>query len=181
MIGIILARRYAKAIIGLAQEAGQVSEVGEELAKIAAVFDRSPELVHFFVDPTIPFQKKEKVLEDFLGKGEIQDLTGRFVNFLLAKGRLLGIREIASTYKDLEDELENKVRAKIVSAITLEDAEVNRIRKVLSDLSGKEVIMELEVDENILGGIVARLGSETYDGSLRNQLRQVRGNLSKGR
>lgn len=181
MIGFVLARRYAKALIDLAQKEGQVSQIGEELDWIAAIFDASPELAHMFTDPTVRAGRKEKILEELLGKGKIRELTGRFVALLLAKGRLLGIHEIATAYRDLADQLEKKVRVQIQSAVPLEDEEIDRFRKVLSEISGKEVVLEVEVDENLVGGVVTRMGGEVYDGSLKNQLMQVKENLSKGR
>jgi len=181
VIGFLLARRYAKAIIELAREADLVSEIGEELNRIAALFARSHELVHLFTDPTVGLEMKEKVLEDLLGKGGIKDLTRRFVHVLLAKNRLLGIEEIAIAYRDFADQLENRVRARIVSAARLQDEEVDRIRKTLSGMSGKDVVLELEVDESLMGGVVTQLGGEVYDGSLKNQLQQIKENLSKGR
>jgi F-type H+-transporting ATPase subunit delta len=181
VIGYVLARRYAKAIIELAQKAGLVSEIGDELNRIGELFAESHELIHLFADPTVGPELKEKILEDLLGKGGIQDLTRQFVHVLLSKNRLLGIGEIAVAYRDLSDQLNNRVRARIISAARLKDDEVDRIKKALFKISGQEVILELEVDENILGGIVAHLGSQVYDGSLRNQLQQIKENLSKGR
>ena len=181
MIGYVLARRYAKAIIDLAQEARLVSEIGDELKRIGELFAESHELVHLFADPTVISEMKEKVLEDLLGKGGIHDLTRRFVHVLLSKNRLLGIGEIAVAYRNLSDQLSNRVRARIISAARLHDDEIERIKKTLFKISGREVILEVEVDEDILGGIVTHLGSQVYDGSLRNQLQQVKESLSKGR
>jgi F-type H+-transporting ATPase subunit delta len=181
VIGIILARRYARAFIDLAQKAGQVSEIGEELNKIAELFTESHELVHLFTNPTVDSEAKQKVLEELLGKRGIQDLTKRFVHVLLSKNRLLGIGEIAVAYQDFSDQLNNRVRARIITAAPLKDEEVDRIRKTLSGMADQEVVLELEVDGNILGGIVAHLGSQVYDGSLKNQLQQIKENLSKGR
>jgi F-type H+-transporting ATPase subunit delta len=181
VIGYVLARRYARAIIDLAQETGQVTEIGEELSKIAALFAESPELVYLFTDPTVGAGKKERVLKDLLGKGNIRDLTQRFVHVLLSKNRLLGIGEIAMAYRDYSDRLNNRIRARIISASPLDKGEVERIRKTLTGIAQQEVVLELEVDENILGGIVAYVGSQVYDGSVKNQLQQIRENLSKGR
>jgi F-type H+-transporting ATPase subunit delta len=181
VIGYMLARRYAKAVIDLAQESGLVSEIGDELNRIAELFAESHELIHLFADPTVSDDMKEKVLEDLLGKGGIQDLTRQFVHVLLSKNRLLGIGEIAVAYRDLSDQLSNRVRAKIISATRLKDDEIDRIKKALFKISGQEVVLELEVDENILGGIVAQLGSQVYDGSLKNQLQQVKDSIGKGR
>jgi F-type H+-transporting ATPase subunit delta len=181
VIGLVLARRYARAIIDLAQEAGQVAEIGEELSKIAALFADSHDLVHLFTDPTVGSEMKENVLEKLLGKGGIRDLTKRFVHVLLSKNRLLGIGEIAGAYRDFSDQFSNRIRARIISAAPLKDEEVERIKKTLAGITEQEVVLELEVDENILGGVVAHLGSQVFDGSLENQLQQIKENLSKGR
>ena len=181
MIGLVLARRYAKALIDLAEEAGQIPGVREELAWMDAVFGSSQELVNLFMDPTVPFAQKKKVLTELFEKGEIGDLTRRFVTLLLDKNRLDGISEIAEAYGIYADEREHRLRARVHSAVPLEDEEVDRFRKILSEMSGKEVVLDVQVDEDLVGGVVTRLGGEVYDGSLKNQLQQMKENLSKGR
>jgi F-type H+-transporting ATPase subunit delta len=181
VIGIVLARRYAKSVIDLAQEAGILKEVGEDLDRIAGLFAQSHELVNVFSDPTITPAAKENVLAEVLEKGGVQELTMKFIHVVLQKGRILGIGEIASTYREILDELENRIRARVVSAARLSDKEQSRISDALSKISGKEVALEVEVDENLLGGVVAYMGSQVYDGSIKNQLTQIKDTLSKGR
>jgi F-type H+-transporting ATPase subunit delta len=181
VIGFVLAKRYAKAVIGLAQEAGTVIEVGEDLGQVAELFAGSPDLVHVFSDPTIASDIREKVLGDILEKGNIQELTMRFIHVLNEKNRILGIGEITQAYRDLSDQLANRIRARVVSASKLKKEEKNRIQKALSKMSGKEVVLEMEIDESLLGGVVAYMGSQVYDGSLKNQLAQIKDSLSKGR
>ena len=181
MIGIVLARRYAKAVIDLAQEAGVLKEVGQDLERIARLFADSHELANVFADPTIAPVAKEKVLAKVLEKSGVQELSMKFIHVVLRKERILGIEEIARSYRDLSDQLENKIRAKVVSAARLTDEEENRIKGALSKISGKNVALEVEVDESLLGGVVAYMGSQVYDGSIKNQLTQIKDNLSKGR
>lgn len=181
MIGLVLAKRYAKAAIDLAQEAGTVAEVGNDLERVAELFAESADLVHVFSDPTIAPDLKEKVLGDILAKGSIQELTTRFIHVLNEKNRILGIGEISRSYRDLSDQLANRTRARVVSASKLKDKDKNRIQEALSRISGKDVILEVEVDESLLGGVVAYMGSQVYDGSLKNQLAQIKDSLSKGR
>ena len=181
MIGIVLARRYARSVIDLAQEAGILKEVGEDLERISALFAESPQLGNVFADPTIAPEAKEKVLAEVLEKGGVQDLTMKFIHVVLRKGRILGIGAIARSYRDLMDQLENRVRARVVSAAQLSDKEKSSIKDALSKISGKEVTLEVEVDESLLGGVVAYMGSQVYDGSIKNQLTQIKDNLSKGR
>ncbi|MDF1536729.1 MAG: ATP synthase F1 subunit delta [bacterium] len=181
MIGFVLAKRYAKAVIGLAQEAGSVTEVGQELEQISGLFAENPDLVNVFSDPTIAHKIKEKVLEEILRKGSIQELTMRFIHVLNEKNRILGIGEISRSYRDLSDQLTNRTRAMVVSASKLEDKEKDKIKEALSRISGKDVILEIEEDESLLGGVVAYMGSQVYDGSLKNQLALIKDSLSKGR
>jgi len=181
LIGIVLAKRYAKAIIDLAQEAGVTKEVGRDLERIAGLFTESHELANAFADPTIAQEAKEKILAEVLERGGVQELTMKFVHVVLQKDRILGIGQIASSYRDLSDQLENRIRARVVSAAQLNEQEENRIKGALSKISGKDVILELEVDDSLLGGVVAYMGSRVYDGSIKNQLTQIRDNLSKGR
>jgi F-type H+-transporting ATPase subunit delta len=181
VIGIVLARRYAKSAIDLAKEAGILKEVGDDLDRIAELFAQSHELVNVFSDPTIASVAKEKLLAEVLAKGGVQDLTLKFIHVVLLKGRILGIGEIASTYRDILDQMENRIRARVVTAARLSDKEQSRISDALSKISGKEVALEVEVDESLLGGVVAYMGSLVYDGSIKNQLTQIKDNLSKGR
>lgn len=181
MIGYVLARRYAKAVIDLAREEGILKEVGEDLTRIGRTFGESPELVHVFSDPTVDHQAKERVLSEVLKSTKLQDLTLKFVRMLLEKHRILGIRKIAEVYQDLFDELENRIRARVVSAAAMDKKAEKRMREALTRISGKEVVLQVEVDESLLGGVVAYMGSQVYDGSLRNQLQQIKDTLSKGR
>ncbi len=181
MIGIVLAKRYAKAVIDLAQEAGVLKETGQDLDRIAGLFADSHELVNVFADPTIAPEAKERVLAEVLEKGSVQELTMKFIHVVLAKGRILGVGEIARAYREILDQLENRIRARIVTAARLSDAEKSRIKDALSQISGKDVALEVEIDESLLGGVVAYMGSQVYDGSIKNQLTQIKDNLSKGR
>lgn len=181
MIGLVLARRYAKALIDLAENEGIVAEVGEDLANIAVVFSENDDLTNVFSDPTVSTQQKADVLESVLEKGRVQGLTLKFLRVLLEKHRILGMAEIRNAYMDYADGLANRVRARVVTAIPLDKDEEDSVRKALARMSGKEVVLEIEVDDSLLGGMVAYMGGQVYDGSLSNQLHQVRENLRKGR
>ncbi len=181
MIGLVLARRYAKALIDLAREQGKVDEVGEDLAKITKVFSESHDLANAFSDPTVSTQVKGEVLEKVLEKSNIQNLTLKFLQVLLEKHRILGLKEINQAYTEYADNLANRMRARVVTAVPLDKDEEKNVRAALERMSGKEVVVEMEVDESLLGGMVAYMDGQVYDGSLSNQLHQVKESLRKGR
>ena len=119
MIGIVLARRYARSVIDLAKEAGILNEVGRDVERIAGLFAESHELVNVFSDPTIAAEAKEKVLAEVLKKGGVQELTMQFIHVVHSKGRILGVGEISDAYRELLDQLENRIRARVVAAARL--------------------------------------------------------------
>ncbi len=181
MIGFVLAKRYAQAVIDLAREENTIAEVGRDLESVEGLFEESPDLAYVFADPTVSIQTKKDILNAILDKAGVQNLTKRFVYILLEKNRIVGIEEIAAAYQDIADTIHNRVRTRVVVASPLGKGEEKRVAEALSKLTGKEVIMEIEVDENILGGIVAYVGSQVYDWSLANQLEQVKDSLSSRR
>lgn len=181
MIGLVLAKRYARAVIDLAQDRNLAGRVGEDLENITAAFNVSPELTFIMSDPTISIPEKKKILDAIMEKTGSEELTRRFINVVLEKNRIAGIGKISEAYRDIADELENRVRTRVVVASPLGKPEEKKIRDALTKLTGKDVILQVEVDEKILGGIVAYVGSQVYDWSLSNQLERLKESLSSGR
>ena len=181
MISFVLAKRYAQAVIDLAREENIIAEVSGDLEDVVGLFEESPDLAFIFADPTISIQKKKDILSVILDKAGVLDLTKRFVYVLLEKNRIVGIEEIAAAYRNIADTIHNRVRTRVVVAFPLGKGDEKKVREALSKLTGKEVILEIEVDENILGGVVAYVGSQVYDWSLANQLEQVKDSLSSRR
>ena len=181
MIGQVLARRYAQAVMNLAMEKDLLEDVGRDLKKIASLFSISADLSNTFSDPTVSLAAKEKVLSSIYKKTTVGEIARKFVSVLLSKNRIDGIGEIAEAYQHLHDLRENRIRARVVVAAPLSDSDAKRIHDTLSRLSGKEIILKVEVDESILGGMVAYVGSRVYDGSISNQLQQIKDTLSTGR
>ncbi len=87
---------------------------------------------------------------------------------------------VAQAYQELVDAVENVSRARVKAAITLDDATQARLRQTLEKLTGSTVVMEVEEDPAILGGIVARVGDLVLDGSVRSQIQSLRESLIKG-
>jgi F-type H+-transporting ATPase subunit delta len=181
VIGYTLAKRYAHALIDLAREAKQVDRVAAEIGELATVFAASPALTDFFANPTMAPAAKAEALGELLSRAGVEGLTADFARLLLAKHRLLGLPEIARAFRDQWDNLHNRVRARLVSAFPLGPEETARARKALSAISGKEVVLAVEVDPGIIGGLVAHVGGNIYDGSIRNQLAQFAERMHEGR
>ena len=104
----------------------------------------------------------------------------KFAILLFNKGRIGFLREIASYYKDLADELKGVVKASIVSATELSSDAVNKIKEALSAKTGKDIILNVEQDSSLIGGVVTKIGDLVLDGSVKTQLINMRETLKKG-
>ena len=159
MTGQAVSRRYAKALIELAQQEGRVDEVGDEIAGMAAQFESSPELRNLMFSPGIGEKEvKRGILMEMIRRGEMSDLSSRFLQLLLDKDRTRYIEAISVSYREFADELNNRIRAEIRSAFALSTEDEEALRTRLSVATGKNVILEIETDSSLLGGIKCPVG-----------------------
>ncbi|MDP6086851.1 MAG: ATP synthase F1 subunit delta [Nitrospinota bacterium] len=178
MTGGSVARRYAKALIELAAKGDRVDAVGEEIGQTAGLFESSADLRNLMFSPGIVKDVKRGILRELLARASASDLSGRFLQLLLEKDRLRYIAPISAMYRELADALNNRIRAQVRSAFALSDEEETALRNQLSAATGKEVVLEVETDSTLLGGLKARVGSATWDGSVRNHLESLRERLA---
>lgn len=178
MEGQAVARRYAKALIELAAPSGQAEEVGTNLADLTALLNRSQDLHGVLAHPLVPPARKQAILEEVLERGGALPLTLRFIAHLTRMGRLPVLQPVATAYHDLLKAHQRRMRAEVLTARPLPEAEILRIRRRLAEAVRLDVEVEVGIDPALLGGAVVRIGSRVADGSLRNHLRQLGRSLS---
>lgn len=175
-----VSRRYAKALSEVAAERGVLESVGGDLHAVAALLKQNREAASFFANPGIPLADKRRVLQSLVERAGIQPLSANFLGLILEKRRLLHLGEIVLAYEELTDERLNRAKATVTSATPLSEPTMEGLRTRLGMAIGKEVYLEARIDSDIMGGVVAQVGSTIYDGSLRTQLRRMREQLLKG-
>ncbi len=180
MIDLTVSRRYAKALMMLGQEDGKYKEYGEELQGFAQLMEKEPELKHALLNPIHGLEERRKLLLHLTEVLQLSPLMGNFLKLLFDKHRLAALPGIAQVYQQLVDELENVKRARVKAAIPLDESMRERLRQALEQMTGSRVVMEVEEDPTIIGGIVARVGDLVLDGSIRTQLMSLRESLIKG-
>jgi F-type H+-transporting ATPase subunit delta len=111
---------------------------------------------------------------------DISPLVQNFMSFLVDQRRLIAFDAIVASYLELADQAEGLLTAEVVSASPLDDRRKDRLRRALSERTGQEVRLQIEVDPSLLGGAIAKVGDLVFDGSLRTQLGRLRTNLTKG-
>ncbi len=180
MKNLAVSRRYAKALILIGQEDGQAEQYNKELEAIVGLFDTQEGFESTLTNPLYNKNDRKKVLEAVLAATDFSVIMKSFLTLLFDKGRIGFLREIASYYKDLADELKGVVKASIASATKLSPAAVKKIKEALSKKTGKNIVLNVEQDPGLIGGVVTKIGDLVLDGSVKTQLINMRETLKKG-
>ncbi len=164
---------YAKALMGMAGKSGDVDQILGELHSFVDVLDRLPKLRDSLESPRIGFADKEKIIDKaFKGKASATFLN--FAKVVCRKGRADCFAAIADSAQTMHDDMSGSVQATMVTAVAVEKAVEDKVAARLAKVLGKKVTLSSSVDPDIIGGLVVRVGDTVYDGSLTNQLNQVR-------
>ncbi len=178
MKGGTAAHRYAKALFALAQDEHRHREVRVELENLDSLFDGSRELRNALLTPLHPAAERKSALRAIAVADSISGLVLNFLSYLVDQRRLIDFSAIVAAYGEFADESEGLVTAEVVAASPLDDRRKDRLRRALSERTGQEVRLEIEVDPTLIGGAIAKVGDLVFDGSLRTQLGQLRATLT---
>lgn len=180
MINNAIARRYAKALVQLAAEAGMIDRFTQDLQTVDSLFAGSNELQAAFGNPAITADQKKQIMRELIGRLQCTELVSNFMLLLVDKNRTSCLSEIISTYMQLADEHTGVIRPVVTTAFPLDDSQVDSIRTALEHKSGKRVIPKVVVDGSLIGGVVTQIGDIAYDNSVKTQLARINDILKKG-
>jgi F-type H+-transporting ATPase subunit delta len=180
LIDMTVPRRYAKALLTLGKEDGNYKAYGEGLQGFALLLEREPELKDALLNPVYGREDRQKLLLKMIELLQLSPLLGNLLKLLFDKHRLGAVAGVSQAYQQLTDELEKVSRARVKAAIALDEGTRERLRQTLEKLTGTTVVMEVEEDPEIIGGVLARVGDLVLDGSVRTQLFSLKESLIKG-
>ena len=180
MIDLTVSRRYARALMMLGQDDGKFKEYGDELKTFTQLIEREPELKDALLNPVHSMEERKNLLLRVAELLSLSPMVSNFLKLLFDKLRLAALPGISEAYQHLADELENLKRARVKSAVPLDEDMQKRLQKALEKMTKSNVVMEFEEDPNIIGGVVAMVGDLVLDGSVRTQLDDMRESLIKG-
>ena len=164
---------YATALLAVAGAEGDVARISDEVSSVARAFATSDDLRATLIDPQIPFERKQALVEDLIGE-QTSNVTVSLVNMLVSAGRIDEFSDVASRMIELVAHSENYAIADVRTAAPLDDEQVARLAERLSSATGKRVRLEVVVDPSLLGGVVAKVGDTVFDGSVRSRLQDLR-------
>ena len=174
----VIARRYAKALINLAEKDLEIT--GNSLAAIDDVYSNSTKLSEVLSDTKISSQTKQDVLKNILKKIKVSKLVDTFIRYFLAKRRIVLLPNIERAFNLLLQEKVGRIEAGITVAQEIPEVTINKLEKAISKYSSKEGTVNITIDPAIIGGIVTRIGSVVIDGSIHTQLNQIRQSIIRG-
>jgi F-type H+-transporting ATPase subunit delta len=173
-----VARRYATALADVAISRGVERDVQAEIDLWAAMIEDNPQLKEIFSNPTIPYEQKARVVQELISRSRVRETTAGFLQVLLKNQRLDQLKDIAERFRLLLDDRAGVVAASVTSARPIPEDQQGALRDALANVTGKTVRLSFETDEAIIGGVVARIGSTIFDGSVESQLQRLAVDLS---
>lgn len=168
-----VARRYATALADVAIDRREERVVQNEVDQWARMIESSPQLKEVFANPTIVYDHKRKVLEDLIARSRPRDTTASFLRVLLKNQRLAQLRDIADRYVLVLDERAGVLAGSVTTARPIPEELKQTLHETLSAATGHTVRLSFETDEKIIGGMVARIGSTVFDGSVESHLERL--------
>ena len=168
-----VATRYAHALADVVTAGG--SPLGQrdavaELRAFAAALEASPELGNALITPAVPAGRKRAVVGRIAEILKLSRISRNFLYVLIDHRRLAALSGIIDSFELIVDERLGFARAEISAAREMAEPQRAALASELERLTGKRIRMRFAVDQRLIGGVVARIGSTVYDGSVRGQL-----------
>ncbi len=179
MKGDLVAKRYAQALFEVGEEETKEKQFLEELETVAKVVASSNELKSILESPLYDLLLKRRILDNIVSKIGLSEYMLRFLNILLGKDRFRYLDDILDSYHTLLDEKAGKVRVQLLTAMDIDGDMVNKIAQALSRIIDKEVVVEVEKDQALIGGVIAEAEGIVYDGSIKTQLEKIKQSLKE--
>ncbi len=169
-------RTYAQALLSLAEEAGQLDAIAEEIAAVAQLMRTHAQLSRLLSSPLIGTRERGGSIER-LFKGRVSDVFHRFLQVLNRKGRLGELPGIASAFATLLQQKRGIVEVDAYVAAPLDAAAQARVTEGLGQALGKTVLLQQHVDDTLIGGLKVRVEDQLIDATVATQLRLIRDKL----
>ena len=167
-----IAKRYATAIYDIAESSGKIGEIREALNILAENYNEDEEFKVFLLDPSIKYDEKVEYLHksfDFISEDAF-----KIINYLVRKGRVSLAEKIRDSYLKIYYEKNNKLPVNATFVKELSENQREALIKKLEGKYNKKIVLNLSVDENLIGGGIIKVGNQVIDGSIKNQIENMK-------
>lgn len=171
-----LVRGYADALFAVAEAEDELEAVEAQLYAFAKLLEREPRLREALVDPLLPVENKRGLIRDSLGE-RANPVAANLLGFLVDQGRARELGGIVEELAEVAAERRRHQLAEVRTAVPLDESQRRRLAEALSKATGREIEVKVIVDPGVIGGVVAKVGGEIFDGSVRTRLDEARQHL----
>ncbi|MAV88902.1 MAG: F0F1 ATP synthase subunit delta [Rhodospirillaceae bacterium] len=168
-----LSGRYAKALYDLAESGTSINEVEKDLIEINEIIEDSSDLKQLIVSPILSRTEQMKAMKRILTKMKVSQLTQQFVGVLSTNRRLSILKQIISDFLQMLSSIRGEMTAYVSSAKPLTEEQKSHLIKVLEGLVDGKVYLNLDVNPDLLGGLVVKIGSKMVDSSIQTKLQHL--------
>ena len=169
--------RYAKALLELAKESGQVDVVFKQLNELGDAWNESAELRQLVQNPSVTKDTVKKTFDALLSKFGASPMLKNTLNVLADRGRLTNLPEVIASFSALAEAEKGTMRAEVTTAKAMSDAYYAELKTKLEQLTGTQVVLIKKEDPSIIAGVITRVGDQVFDGSVRNRLDELKEEL----
>jgi len=173
------AARYARALLDVATKESDPERAEQELATFVDLVRQHPDLQRALANPVVSAGDKRAVVQQILERLQPATPTGKLLLLLASRGRLALLPDLLDVYRERLMEHRKIVRAEVTTAVPLPPERAAELQQRLAAATGRVVMMTTRVDASIIGGVVTRIGSTVYDGSVATQLARVKDRLAQ--
>jgi F-type H+-transporting ATPase subunit delta len=167
-----IARVYADALFEVARDKGKLDEIHDQLDEFVDVLEDNRDLQVYFFSPYFSSAEKREGISRSISGADPE--FENFLELLAEKHRMPAVFRIRQRFDEMWAEENRRLEVRVVSAVELDKSVVDRVGKEIEKQTGRQIDLESEVDENILGGLVLRVGNMVLDASIRNTLEKLR-------
>ena len=169
------AARYARALFDVSVQGQDLQQIEADLAAFGNLIDEHDTLSRVLLNPAIPTQRKRAVVDALVSRvGNIAPPVAKLLRLLAERDRVGLVPEVLRAYRARVLDHRGIIEAQVTTAQPLPPERAAAIEQSLAQASGRTVTMVTDIDPDILGGLVARLGTTVYDGSLSGHLERMR-------
>jgi F-type H+-transporting ATPase subunit delta len=173
------AARYARALLDIAIKESDPVAAERDLAWFVDLVQRNQDLQRTFANPVVPASAKRAVVQQLLERKQPIAPVAKLLLLLASRGRLELVPDVLDVYRERLMDYRQVIQAEVTTAAPLSPERISELQQRLAKLTGRTVTMTTRIDQAIIGGVVTRIGSTVYDGSVATQLAKVRERLSE--
>lgn len=173
-----IAKKYSRALIN-SVEISEIPNVVQEFKGFAQLMEKNRQLKLLFAGQIFNEGEKEKAFNALAPLLVFNSNTEKFLKLIIIQGHLFAMKEIIAASIDAYNERQKKATAVVVSSVALDENYTDRLKNALKQMTDREITVENQIDESLLGGFIVKVGSTIFDSSVRGQLRLLRAELMR--